>query len=122
MQINVRVKFDISNSKSFLRTKFISVISNYKKKAFEQVLKGEKIDVILDMVGGDYTQKNLEILNEQGRLIYINGMKSMDVTITLRTLMSKNLIVTGSFLKPQSVEVKAQIAKEVEKNIWPLFN
>ncbi|KVV16321.1 putative NAD(P)H quinone oxidoreductase, PIG3 family [Flavobacterium sp. TAB 87] len=122
MQINVRVKFDISNSKSFLRTKFISVISNYKKEDFEQFLKGEKIDVILDMVGGDYTQKNLEILNEQGRLIYINGMKSMDVTINLRTIMSKNLIVTGSFLKPQSVEVKAQIAKEVEKNIWPLFN
>ena len=122
MQINVRVKFDISNSKSFLRTKFISVISNYKKEDFEQFLKGEKIDVILDMVGGDYTQKNLEILNEQGRLIYINGMNSMDVTINLRTIMSKNLIVTGSFLKPQSVEVKAQIAKEVEKNIWPLFN
>ena len=100
----------------------LGTVINYKKKAFEQVLKGEKIDVIVDMVGGDYTQKNLEILNEQGRLIYINGMKSMDVTINLRTIMSKNLIVTGSFLKPQSVEVKAQIAKEVEKNIWPLFN
>tara|TARA_R100001369_G_scaffold36196_1_gene61527 strand:+ start:21129 stop:22097 length:969 start_codon:yes stop_codon:yes gene_type:complete len=95
---------------------------NYKKEAFEDVFKEEKIDVILDMVGGDYTQKNLEILNKKGRLININGMKSMDVNVNLRTIMSKNLILTGSFLKPQSAAVKTQIAKEVEKNIWPLFN
>lgn len=94
---------------------------NYKKEAFEEVFKDEKIDVILDMVGGDYTQKNLEILNRKGRLININGMKSNEVNINLRTIMSKNLILTGSFLKPQSAEVKTQIAKEVEKKIWPLF-
>ncbi|MEO6831319.1 MAG: NAD(P)H-quinone oxidoreductase, partial [Chitinophagaceae bacterium] len=94
---------------------------NYKKEAFEEVFKEEKIDVILDMVGGDYTQKNLEILNKKGRLVYINGMKGTDVNINLRTIMSKNLILTGSFLKPQSAEVKTRIAKEVEKNIWPLF-
>ena len=94
---------------------------NYKKEAFEEVFKDEKIDVILDMVGGDYTQKNLEILNEKGRLININGMKSNDVNINLRTIMAKNLMLTGSFLKPQSNAVKTQIAKDVEKNIWPLF-
>jgi NADPH2:quinone reductase len=49
-------------------------------------------------------------------------MKSMDVGINLRTIMSKNLTLTGSFLKPQSAEVKTQIAQEVEKNIWPLFH
>ena len=95
---------------------------NYKKEAYEEVFKDEKIDVILDMVGGDYTQKNLEILNKKGRLININGMKSNDVSINLRTIMSKNLILTGSFLKPQSAAVKTQIAQEVEKNIWPLFH
>ena len=95
---------------------------NYKKEAFEEVLKDEKIDVILDMVGGDYTQKNLEILNTKGRLVYINGMKDMNVDINLRTIMSKNLVLTGSFLKPQTDAVKSQIASEVEKNIWPLFN
>ena len=95
---------------------------NYKKEAFEVVLKDEKIDVILDMVGGDYTQKNLDILNNGGRLININGMKSNDVKINLRTIMSKNLILTGSFLKPQANSVKTKIAKEVEKNIWPLFH
>lgn len=94
---------------------------NYNKEAFEEVFKDEKIDVILDMVGGDYTQKNLDILNKRGRLININGMKSTDVTIDLRTIMSKNLILTGSFLKPQSAAVKTQIAQAVEKIIWPLF-
>lgn len=105
----------------FLKEMGLEKIINYKSEAFEEVLKDEKIDVILDMVGGDYTQKNLEILNKKGRLININGMKSNEVNINLRTIMSKNLILTGSFLKPQSSQVKAEIAKEVEKNIWPLF-
>ncbi len=106
----------------FLTKMNLGTALNYKKEAFEEVWKDEKIDVILDMVGGDYTQKNLEILTKKGRLIYINGMKSTDVTIDLRTIMSKNLILTGSFLKPQSAEVKTQIAQEVEKSIWPLFH
>jgi len=107
---------------AFLNKMNLGTVINYKEQAFEEVLKDEKIDVILDMVGGDYTQKNLEILNQKGRLIYINGMKSTDVAINLRTIMSKNLILTGSFLKPQSAEVKTQIAKAVEKNIWPFFH
>ncbi len=106
----------------FLNKMNLGKAINYKQEAFEDVLKDEKIDVILDMVGGDYTQKNLEILNKKGRLIYINGMKSTDVNINLRTIMSKNLTLTGSFLKPQTDAVKTQIAKDVEKNIWPMFD
>lgn len=106
----------------FLNEMNLGKVINYKKEAFEEVFKNEKIDVILDMVGGDYTQKNLDILNKKGRLININGMKSNDVNINLRTIMSKNLVLTGSFLKPQSVNIKTAIAKEVEKKIWPLFN
>jgi len=105
----------------FLNKMDLGTAINYKKEAFEEVFKGEKIDVILDMVGGDYTQKNLEILNKKGRLININGMKNMEATINLRTIMAKNLTLTGSFLKPQPAEVKTQLAKDVEKNIWPLF-
>ncbi|MEO5789908.1 NAD(P)H-quinone oxidoreductase [Gelidibacter sp.] len=106
----------------FLNKMNLGTVINYKKEAFEKVFKDEKIDVILDMVGGDYTQKNLEILNQKGRLININGMKNMEVNIDLRTIMSKNLILTGSFLKPQSAEVKTQIAQAVEQKIWPLFH
>lgn len=107
---------------AFLNNMKLGKVINYKTEDFEEVLKDEKIDVILDMVGGNYTQKNLEILNKKGRLININGMKGNEVNINLRTIMSKNLILTGSFLKPQSAEVKTQIAKDVEKNIWPLFS
>lgn len=105
----------------FLREMNLGKVINYNKEAFEEVLKNENIDVILDMVGGDYTQKNLDILNEKGRLIYINAMKGMDVTINLRSIMSKQLVLTGSFLKPQPAAVKSRIAKEVAENIWPLF-
>ena len=107
--------------KTFLEKMGVDQVINYKDQAFEEVWKDENIDVILDMVGGDYTQKNLEILNKKGRLVYINGMKSTDVNINLRTIMAKNLTLTGSFLKPQSAAVKTQIAQEVEKNIWPMF-
>ncbi|MGA9211610.1 NAD(P)H-quinone oxidoreductase [Kaistella sp.] len=107
---------------NFLKKMGVDKVINYTTEAFEEVWKGEKIDVILDMVGGDYTQKNLEILNKKGRLVYINGMKSMEVNLNLRTIMAKNLTLTGSFLKPQTVEVKTQIAQEAEKNIWPMFD
>ncbi|SFH87442.1 NAD(P)H-quinone oxidoreductase [Halpernia frigidisoli] len=105
----------------FLKNLGVDHVINYKRDNFEDVWKDEKIDVILDMVGGDYTQKNLEILNKKGRLVYINGMKSSDVNINLRTIMAKNLILTGSFLKPQTDDIKTQIAKDVAKNILPLF-
>jgi len=107
---------------NFLNKMKLGTAINYNKEAFEEIFKEEKIDVILDMVGGNYTQKNLDILNNKGRLININGMKSTDVKIDLRTIMSKNLTLTGSFLKPQTAVVKTKIAKDVEKNIWPLFH
>lgn len=106
---------------AFLNDLGLGMVINYKKQAFETLLKDEKIDVILDMVGGDYTQKNLDILNDKGRLININGMKSMDAQIDLFTVMKKNLTLTGSLLKPQSDQVKTMIAKAVEQTIWPLF-
>jgi putative PIG3 family NAD(P)H quinone oxidoreductase len=95
---------------------------NYKKLDFAEVFKDEKIDVILDMVGGDYTQKNLDILSKNGRLCYINGMNGLKSEINLWTIMSKNLILTGSLLKPQSIAVKAKIAQEVHQTIWPLLD
>ena len=105
----------------FLKKMGVDHVLNYKDESFEEVWKEEKIDVILDMVGGDYTQKNLDILNKKGCLVYINGMKSMEVNLNLRVIMAKNLVLTGSFLKPQTADVKTKIAHEVEKNIWPMF-
>ncbi len=106
---------------AFLEARQLGTVINYKKQAFETLLKDENIDVILDMVGGDYTQKNLDLLNHKGRLVNINGMKSMDAQIDLLTVMRKNLTLTGSLLKPQSDAVKTMIAEAVEQTIWPLF-
>ncbi|MBO0936397.1 NAD(P)H-quinone oxidoreductase [Fibrella sp. HMF5335] len=106
----------------FSRKMSVDHVINYKDQAFEEVWKNKKIDVILDMIGGDYTLKNLAIFNKNGRLIFINGMQNVESTINILTVMGKSLTITGSFLKPQPAEVKTQIAQEVEKNIWPMFD
>ena len=79
------------------------------------------IDVILDMVGGSYTPRNLKVLTEEGRLVMINTMEGKNIEIDLSLVMQKRLNITGSTLRPRSVEFKAVIAASLQKNIWPLF-
>ena len=106
---------------NFIKQHKLAKVINYKETDFEAFFKDDKIDVILDMVGGDYTQKNLNLLAPKGRLVNINGMKSLEPQINLWTIMSKQLSFTGSLLKPQSVDVKAAIASDLKTNIWPLI-
>jgi putative PIG3 family NAD(P)H quinone oxidoreductase len=94
---------------------------NYKTQDFEADLKDEGIDVILDMVGGDYTQKNLRLLRNKGRLCFINAMNGAQSNINIAEIMRKNLVITGSMLKPQPLEVKAALAAEIEQKVWPLI-
>jgi len=94
---------------------------NYKTQDFEIELKDIGIDVILDMTGGDFTLKNLRILREEGRLIYINAMRGKDALIDIREIMNKRLIITGSMLKPRDAAFKTQLAADIEKHIWPLI-
>ena len=105
----------------FLKNIGVSKAINYKDEDFQEVLKDEKLDVILDMVGGDYTNKNLKLLQPKGRLVNINAMKSAEVTIDLWQVISKNISLTGSLLKPQPIDVKAKIAQEIKAEVWPLF-
>ena len=107
---------------NFIEENEFAKVINYKETDFEVAFKNDKINVILDMVGGEYTQKNLNLLAEKGRLQYINGMKSLTPEINLWTIMSKQLILSGSLLKPQTIAVKAQIAKELKQKVWPLLN
>lgn len=93
---------------------------NYKEEDFEQAFKEEKINVILDMVGGDYTAKNLRLLAPDGRLQYINAMQGAKVELSLRDIMSKRLRLSGSMLRPRSAGFKAALATEVERHVWPL--
>ncbi|QKG57106.1 NAD(P)H-quinone oxidoreductase [Hymenobacter sp. BRD128] len=93
---------------------------NYQQQDFEQAFKDEKINVILDMVGGDYTAKNLRLLAPDGRLQYINAMQGAQVELNLLDIMTKRLRLGGSMLRPRSADFKAALAAEVEKYVWPL--
>lgn len=94
---------------------------NYKEQDFEKYLKEKKegVDVILDMVGGDYTAKNINILNPDGRLVIINAMKNAESTINMKKVMVKRLTITGSTLRARSPEFKGTIAENLKKHIWP---
>jgi putative PIG3 family NAD(P)H quinone oxidoreductase len=92
---------------------------NYRVSDFEKEAQG--VDVILDMVGGSYTIKNLRILAPGGRLVYVNFMESSKAEIDLSLIVGRQLTITGSGLRPQTVERKAKIARNLEERIWPLI-
>ncbi len=96
---------------------------NYKTEDFEgalhQLTEGNGIDVILDMIGGDYTPKNIRSLANDGRLILINTMNGKDVAIDLSLVMRKRLSITGSTLRNRDAAFKSDIARNLEKFIWP---
>jgi len=94
---------------------------NYKTADFEEVLRPVGFDVILDMTGGDFTVKNIRLLREEGRMLYINSMRGSNALIDIRAIMQKRLVLTGSMLKPRDPVFKAALAAEVEKNVWPLI-
>jgi NADPH:quinone reductase len=98
---------------------------NYKEEDFAAIIKqitnGRGVDVILDMIGGDYTQPNIKSLAEEGRLVLINMMMGKDVQVDLSLVMSKRLTITGSTLRARDPLFKAAIAQNLEKNIWPLL-
>lgn len=95
---------------------------NYKANDFEQALATEGIDVILDMVGGDYFDKNLNILNPDGRLVYINAMHGNLVQLDISKMMRKRLTLTGSMLRSRDSKFKSELARDIEEHVWPFLN
>ena len=96
---------------------------NYKEDDFEKLIKDKLsgVDVILDIVGGEYFQKNINILNKFGRLINIAYLQGPLIKANLLPIMLKRLIVTGSTLRVRSDEEKAVIRDSLISNVWPLF-
>jgi NADPH2:quinone reductase len=82
---------------------------------------GRGVDVLLDMVAGPYTQKNLECLARDGRYAIIAFLKGPRAEVDLRVVLANRLTITGSTLRPQTVAEKARIAADVEKNVLPLL-
>ncbi|AMR31795.1 zinc-binding dehydrogenase [Mucilaginibacter sp. PAMC 26640] len=90
-------------------------------EAIDQLTGGKGVDVILDMVGGDYTALNIKCLANDGRLVLINAMKGNRAEVNLSEIMRKRLIVTGSMLRARDVGFKAAIARQLEEHAWPLL-
>lgn len=87
---------------------------------FVEAAKAEGgVDVILDMVGGDYVLRGLEALNARGRLVMIATLAGSNVEIDLRKVMQKRLVLTGSTLRPRDADEKARLATAVEETVWP---
>ena len=98
---------------------------NYRERDFvEDVLdatRGAGVDVILDMVGGDYLARNLKCLAPGGRLVQIALLRGAKTEINLAAVMMNRLTLTGSTLRPRSAAEKAGIAAALERRVWPLL-
>jgi NADPH:quinone reductase len=88
---------------------------------FREATAGRGVDVVLDIVGGEYVSRNLEVLAVEGRLVQIAFLKSSKVEIDLMQVMRRRLTITGSTLRPRSPEEKGAIARQLSQHVWPLF-
>jgi NADPH2:quinone reductase len=98
---------------------------DYRARDFVAAIKektgGRGVDVVLDMVGGDYVTRNLEVAAVGGRIVQIAWLHGPKVTADFTRLMIKRLTWTGSTLRPRPVEDKGAIAQALEREVWPLI-
>ncbi|ESR26457.1 NAD(P)H-quinone oxidoreductase [Lutibaculum baratangense] len=98
---------------------------NYREEDFVKAAKdftqGKGVDVILDMVGGDYIAKNHAVAGTEGRIVQIAFLRGAKAEVDFTRLMLKRLHHTGSTLRSRSVEDKAAIAAELKERVWPLL-
>ena len=98
---------------------------NYKTEDFGLVVKeatgGKGVDVILDMVGGEYTDREIRCLADDGRLVFIALLGGNKATISLGQILLRRLTVTGSTLRPRPIAFKAAIAQQLRERVWPLI-
>ena len=83
---------------------------------------GRGVDVILDMVGGDYLKREISCLADDGRLVIIGLLGGVRGELPLAQVLMRRLTVTGSTLRPRSVAYKASIAQALRKHVWPLID
>lgn len=98
---------------------------NYKTTdwaaAAKQATEGRGVDVVLDIVGGDYMARNLDLLAIEGRLVQIAFLKSPKAELDFSVLMRKRAWITGSTLRPRTPAQKGVIARQLRQHVWPLL-
>jgi putative PIG3 family NAD(P)H quinone oxidoreductase len=90
--------------------------------ATREATSGRGVDVVLDMVGGDYLPRNLDVLATEGRLVQIAVLGGVKATLNLITMMQRRLTLTGSTLRARPVADKGTIAAHLHANVWPLLD
>lgn len=85
----------------------------------KEITGGRGVDVVLDMVGGDYVPRNLQCLADDGRHVSIAVQGGMQATVPIFEIMRRRLTLTGSTLRPRSVEFKSMVADELHRSVWP---
>ncbi len=98
---------------------------NYRTQDFGAELKaatgGKGVNVILDMVGGDYVPKELKLLADDGRLVFIAFLRGAKSELDINEVLRRRLTITGSTLRPRPVEFKGYLARNLREKIWPLI-
>ena len=98
---------------------------DYRAQDFAAEIKrltgGKGVDVILDMVGGPYIQRNINALALEGRLVQIAFLQTSKAELDIMNVMLRRLTITGSTLRARSVALKAEVAEKVLKEVWPLL-
>jgi NADPH2:quinone reductase len=98
---------------------------NYRDEDFVSVVKqltgGRGVDVVLDMVGGDYIPREIDCLADDGRIAVIALLGGARAEVDLGQVLRRRLTLTGSTLRPRPVAFKAQVARELRERVWPLF-
>lgn len=108
------------------RTFGASVAINYRTEDFVESVRtatgGRGVDIILDIVGGEYVPRNIECLALNGRLVQIGLIAGSRAQVDFRALLQKRLTITGSTLRARTVEEKGDLADELETHVWPLLS
>ncbi len=94
---------------------------NYKTQDFEDILLAHGVDVVLDMIGGEYFAKNINIMKPEGRIVYINAMGGNQPNINIMQVMARRLTITGSTLRSRAYEFKKALAADIMEKVWPLM-
>ncbi len=98
---------------------------NYRQEDFVEVIKqatgGRGVDVILDMVGGEYVPRELACLADDGRISLIAFLGGSKTTLDMTDILRRRLTITGSTLRPRPVEFKGAVARELRQKVWPLI-
>jgi putative PIG3 family NAD(P)H quinone oxidoreductase len=98
---------------------------DYRREDFAAVIRaltdGRGVDVVLDMVGGEYFPRNVEALAVEGRLVEIATLQGVKAELNIQTIMQRRLTITGSTLRARPIAEKGAIARAVHEHVWPLL-